>query len=333
MKATEKQQVRSSTNVTPSLRPSVSLSVFLWLLLLAVAASAQSGRNPASGRRTTTLHVLAQRVEDPNKPKPLLAGSGTEEEQEKIVPRRVLELFDGGVLQKIEAFSPDPTPARIVLLMDNSQTLPSDVGKLALVPAAFAPEIYEGDKVMIIGYDQKPEIIADFTDVPKDLQSTKELLRKTDQPKLFDALNVVMEDVLRPEVGFSKRIIVIVGDGLDRDSKIKFDEILAKLQNENITVYAIQVRDRTRGALRKDAPKPAEALKRLTDGTGGRIFKMEDDVKVSVKEICDELRNDRYQLTYFPDGINPINKRLLLISSTDATVKLRYKGWHPPVKQ
>lgn len=312
--------------------PSVFL-VFLWLLLFTIAGLAQSGRNPVSGRRTTVLHVLAQRVEDPNKPKPLLAGSGNQEEQEKIIQRSVLELFDGGVQQKIEAFSPDPTPARIVVLMDNSLTLQADVSKLASVPAAFAPEIYEGDKVMVIGYDLKPEIITDFTDVPKDLQTTKELLRKTDQPKLFDAMNVVLEDVLRPEVGFSKRIIVIVGDGLDRDSKIKFDELLTKLQNENITVYAIQVRDRTRGALRKDAPKASEALKLLTDGTGGRVFKIEEDVKQSVKVICDELRNDRYQLTYFPDGINSINKRLLLLTSTDATVKLRYKGWHPPVKQ
>ena len=60
---------------------------------------------------------------------------------------------------------------------------------------------------------------------------------------------------------------------------------------------------------------------------------MDGDVKQSVKEICDELRNDRYQLTYFPEGINPINKRLLLLSTTDQTVKLRYKAWHPPVKQ
>ncbi|MFN0109231.1 MAG: vWA domain-containing protein [Blastocatellia bacterium] len=333
METTEQQNVNSS--IAPSRRRPVALSVLfavLWLLL-AVAALAQSGRNPVSGKRTTTLHVLAQRVEDPNKPKPLLAGSGTEEENDKIVQRKVLELFDGGVLQKIEAFSPDPTPARIVVLMDNSLTLQADVAKLASVPAAFAPEIYEGDKVMVIGYDLKPEIITDFTDVPKDLQNTTGLLRKTDQPHLFDALNVVMEDVLRPEVGFSKRVIVIVGDGLDRDSKIKFDEILTKLQNENITVYAIQVRDRTRGALRKDAPKAAEALRLLADGTGGRIFKIEEEVKQSVKEICDELRNDRYQLTYFPDGVNPINKRLLLLSTTDATVKLRYKGWHPPVKQ
>ncbi|HQR33375.1 MAG TPA: vWA domain-containing protein [Blastocatellia bacterium] len=333
MKATKTREGMFFTTFSLPVRLSVFLTVFLWLMLLAVAAMAQSGRTPTSGRRTTVLHVIAQRVEDPNKPKPLLTGSGTEEEQEKIVPRRVLELFDGGVLQKIEAFSPDPTPARIVVLMDNSQTLPADVSKLASVPAAFAPEIYEGDKVMVIGYDLKPEIITDFTDVPKDLQNTKELLRKVEQPKFFDALNVVVEDVLRPEVGFSKRVIVIVADGIDRDSKIKFDEILAKLQNENITVYAIQVRDRTRGALRKDAPKAAEALKRLTEGTGGKVFKMEDDVKQSVKDICDELRNDRYQLTYFPDGINPINKRLLLLTSTDATVKLRYKGWHPPVKQ
>ena len=332
MKATKVQQTIST--LIEYQRAGLSVCLLLWLFCLTVMVAAQSGRTPTSGRRTTVLNVIAQRVEDPNKPKPLLSGSGNQnEEQDKIVPRSALELFDGGVLQKIEAFSPDPTPARIVVLMDNSQTLPADVNKLAIVPAAFAPEIYEGDKVMVIGFDEKPEIITDFTDVPKDLQNTKELLRKVDQPKLFDALNVVVEDVLRPEVGFSKRVIVLVADGIDRDSKIKFDEILSKLQNENITVYAIQVRDRTRGALRKDAPKAAEALKRLTEGTGGKIYPMDGDVKQSVKEICDELRNDRYQLTYFPEGINPINKRLLLLSTTDQTVKLRYKAWHPPVKQ
>ena len=315
--------------------PGSSIRAFALLCLsawLAIAAVAQSGRATVSGRRTISVNVIVTRVDDPNKPKPLLSGSGSQEEQDKIIPKSALELFDGGVLQRIEAFSPDPTPARIVVLMDNSLTLQADISKLASVPAAFAPEIYEGDKVMVIGYDQKPETITDFTDEPKQLQNTKELLRKTDAPKFFDAMNVVMEDVLRPEVGFSKRVIVVVADGLDRDSKIKFDELLSKLQNENITVYAIQIRDRTRGALRKDAPKAADALKLLTEGTGGKIYPMDGDVKQSVKEICDELRNQRYQLTYYPEGINPINKRLLLLSSTDATLKVRLKGWHPPLK-
>lgn len=312
-----------------ALAAALLLSLFLW----PVISQAQSGRNVVNSRRTLAVPVIAQRVDDPSKPKRLLASVEDKAEVEKIISKLELELFDGGVLQKIEAFAPDPTPARIVVLLDNSATIQTDVKKLAAVPAAFAPEIYEGDKVMVIGYDSKPEVITDFTDKPEDLQNTLSLLRKTDAPHLFDALNVTMEDVLRPEVGFSKRVIVIVGDGLDRDSSIKFDKILSTLQDENVTVYAIQVRDRTRGALRRDAPKAAEALEKLTTGTGGKIYSIDGDIKEAVKEICDELRNDRYQLTYFPEGINPINKRIILVSSSDPGLRLRYKAFHPPRAQ
>ena len=296
-------------------------------------AAAQSGRAVNSAnRRSTIINVIAQRQDDPSKPRRLLSAS-LNEQNEALIARHELEFFDGGVLQKIESFAPDPTPARYVVVLDNSATLQADIKKLAAVPAAFAPEIYEGDKVMIIGYDQKPEIIADFTDEPKELQSSLALLRKTDQPHLFDALNVVMEDVLRPEVGFSKRVVVLVSDGLDRGSSIKFDQILGKLQDENITVYVVQIKDRTRGALRKDAPKPADALEQLTVGTGGKIYPVENDVKDVVKEICDEVRNNRYQLTYYPEGVNPINKRRLLLTTADTAITLRYKGFHPPRPQ
>src|SRR5262245_14828218 len=333
IEATETRRHRRTSRRTAADSLLLCGSVALWLFSFNATGAAQSGRSPASGRRVTIINVIAHRVEDPNKPRSLLSGDAfKKEEDEKIIPKQAIDFYDGGVRQEIQAFSPDPTPARIVVLMDNSLTLQSDTKKLAGVPAAFAPEIYEGDKLMVIGYDTKPETITDFTDDPKQLQSTLSLLRKADTPRLFDALNVVMEDVLRPEVGFSKRVIVIVGDGLDRDSRIKFDELLSKIQDENVTVYAIQVRDRTRGALRKNAPKPAEVLKQLTEGTGGKIYSIDDDVKDSVKDICDEMRNNRYQLTYYPEGINPINKRLLLISSADSTIQLRYKGWHPPRK-
>src|SRR5262245_45558863 len=201
---TERRRDGATTpgSIPSSLRHSVSLSLCL-SVSLSLAALAQSGRNPASGKRVTVVNVFAHRVDDPNKPRSLLSGAALKkEEDEKIIPKQALEFYDGGVRQDIQAFSPDPTPARIVVLMDNSLTLQSDTKKLAGVPAAFAPEIYEGDKVMVIGYDTKPEIITEFTDDPKQLQNTLSLLRKADTPRLFDALNVVMEDVLRPEVGF-----------------------------------------------------------------------------------------------------------------------------------
>ncbi|MEP7270722.1 MAG: vWA domain-containing protein [Acidobacteriota bacterium] len=316
-------------------RPRAVWSLILvvgFLASLLAATFGQSGRSPTSNRRSTVVQVIAARLDDPNKPRRLLT-SNLNDDEGQIIGKTELELYDGGVLQKIEAFSPDPTPARIVVLLDNSQTLQVDVEKLASVPAAFAPEIYEGDKVMVIGYDLKPEIITEFTDEPKELQGTLSLLRKSDTPHLFDALNVVMEDVLRPAVGYSKRVIVIVGDGLDRGSQIKFDQILGTLQDENITVYAIQARDRTRGALHKDAPKAAGAIDQLTSGTGGKSFELDGDIKAAVKEICDELRNSRYQLTYYPEGVTPINKRRLLLTASTNAISLRYKAYHPPHAQ
>jgi VWFA-related protein len=295
-------------------------------------ALAQSGRTTIASRRSVVIPVIATRLDDPNKPKKLLSGN-LSDDTTQLIGKSELEFYDGGVVQKIENFAPDQTPARIVVLMDNSATLQVDIEKLATVPAAFAPEIYEGDKVMVIGYDLKPEIITEFTDEPKDLQGTKELLRKSDSPHLFDALNVVMEDVLRPAVGYSKRVIVIVGDGLDRGSSIKFDQIMATLQDENVTVYAIQARDRTRGALRKDAPKAADAIEQLTSGTGGKAYPIDSDIKSAVKEICDELRNNRYQLTYSPEGVSAINKRRLLLTASTASIALRYKASHPPHPQ
>lgn len=293
---------------------------------------AQSGRGTTGSKRSTVINVIARRGDDPSKT-PRLLSPNTSDESGRQISKGEIELYDGGVFQKIETFAPDPSPARIVVLMDNSATVQTDVKKLASVPAAFAPEIYEGDKVMVVGYDLKPEIITEFTDEPKDLQGTLNLLRKTDQPKLFDALNVILEDVLRPQVNFSKRVIVVVADGLDRGSTIKFDQILGKLQDENVTVYAIAIRDRTRGALRKDAPKPENVLDQLVAETGGKLYGMEGDVKTAVKEICDELRNDRYQLTYYPDGISPIVKRRLLVSASTPAISLRYKASHPPKPQ
>ena len=310
-----------------------------WVILLVVVSAtyvegvlAQSGRATTGSKRSTVINVIARRVDDPSKPRRLLSAN-TADDAGRLISKGEIELYDGGVFQTIEAFSTDPTPARIVVLMDNSATVQTDVKKLASVPAAFAPEIYEGDKVMVVGYDLKPEIITEFTDEPKDLQGTLNLLRKTDQPRLFDALHVILEDVLRPQVGFSKRVIVVVADGLDRGSKIKFDQILGKLQEENVTVYAIAIRDRTRGALRKDAPKPEDVLEQLVVETGGKLYGIEGDVKSAVKEICDELRNDRYQLTYYPDGISPIVKRRILVSTSSPAISLRYKASHPPKPQ
>ena len=53
------------------------------------------------------------------------------------------------------------------------------------------------------------------------------------------------------------------------------------LQRLDITVYAVQAQDRTRGAIRRDVPKPKQVIDKLVEGTGGTIFSIEEPVSGS----------------------------------------------------
>ncbi|HEY7547722.1 MAG TPA: hypothetical protein VID27_22685, partial [Blastocatellia bacterium] len=130
------------------------------------------------------------------------------------------------------------------------------------------------------------------------------------------------------KTGMEKRAIILVSDGYDSESKTKFDDAIATLQEENIVVFAIQTPDRTRGALLRDKPKPPAALEKLTVGTGGAIFSAAK-IEEAAKAISDDLRKNWYRLVYTPSGINTINLRRFLLISHDDKIQLRTKGSHP----
>jgi Ca-activated chloride channel homolog len=159
-----------------------------------------------------------------------------------VITSKQLGLFDNGVQQDIKTFSRDPAPARIVLLVDNSLTIRADVDRLEEAAREFAYEIFEGDKLLIVGYDEQAEIVTDWTDDSKAIESSLKAFRKKGEPHLFDALFAVADQALRPLAG-QKRVVVVISDGLDRGSKTTFDQILAELQRLDITVYCVQAPD------------------------------------------------------------------------------------------
>lgn len=255
--------------------------------------------------------VVARR--DGNKPAPITS--------------KELSIYDNGVEQSIRNFTPDPSPARIVLLVDNSLTIRADVDKLEQAAREFAYEIFEGDKLLIIGYDEEAEIVSDWTDDAKSIETKLKLFRKKGQPHLFDAIRAVVEEALRPMQN-SKRIIVVISDGLDRGSKATFEQTLAELQSDNIMVYAVQAVDRTRGAIRRDVPKPKVVIDKLAEGTGGQIFSI-DEPQVAAKAICDELRQNRYVLSYVPSSAPFGQARSLLVVGNEG-ITVRAKSMQQP---
>jgi Ca-activated chloride channel family protein len=293
-------------------RYAVWVAPVLVLALLAAAAGQAGRRMVPAGERAVSINVVATR----------------EGESSEAITARNIALYDSGIEQKIQSFSPDPSPARIVLLVDNSLSIRADVQKLAASLREFAYEIYEGDQLMIVAYDEKPEIIIDWTDDAKKIEASLKTLRKRGEPHLFDALMAVSRDALQPLKGSAhKRVIVLIGDGLDRGSKTRFAQALSELQAEDIAVYALQIPDRTGGAFRRDQPKAPEVIRQLTEGTGGRAFPITQP-REAAKQICDELRKNRYILSYTPYNVAYGDERRLLVVA-DSGINVRFKAMHP----
>ena len=291
-----------------------ALTASLSLFALFALVPGQAGRRPRpTDGGSVLLNVVATREDDAS----------------ARVTGKQISLYDGGIEQIIKSFSPDPSPARIVLLVDNSLTIRADVEKLEEAAREFAYEIYEGDKLLVVGYDEQAEIVADWTDDSKQLEAALKSFRKKGDPHLFDALSAVAQEALLPlRAANQKRIIVVISDGLDRGSKTKFDKILAELQSQDITVYAVQAPDRTGGALRRDRPKPVQVIAKLAEGTGGRVFFIKEP-REAAKAICDELRKNRYLLSYAPSNVSYGDTRRLLIVA-DSGIQVRSKTLQPP---
>lgn len=240
-----------------------------------------------------------------------------------------LSLYENGFEQKIRNFSYDPSPSRIVVLVDNSQTVGADIEKLKKATMEFAYEIFDGDQLFVLAYDEKAEIVQEWTDDAKKMEASLATFRKKGNPFLFDALDSTVSEILLPLMpGTRKTAIVVIGDGLDRGSKTTFDKILARLQNENVTVYALQMPDRTGGAFRRGQPKAKAVIEKLTEGTGGRAFPL-DEAQEAAKAICDELRRNRYLLSYIPVNTSSYDARTVFLTAADG-ISVRTKTAQPP---
>lgn len=276
---------------------------------------AQAGRRQIrTGDGASMLNVVATREGDSTAP----------------ITMSQLGFYENGVEQTIKSFVADPGPARIVLLVDNSLTLRADIDRLEAAAREFAYEIFEGDKLLIVGYDNEAEIVSDWTDDAKKIEASLKSFRKQGDPQLFDALNAVLNEALLPIKATSqKSVIVVISDGLDRGSRAKFEQTLNALQSMDITVYALQAPDRTGGALRRDQPKPVQVIEKLVEGTGGRVFPV-NEPRTAAAAICDELRKNRYILSYYPNSASYLDARRLLIVA-DPGINVRFKTFQPPV--
>ena len=85
--------------------------------------------------------------------------------------------------------------------------------------------------------------------------------------EVLDAVDAMAESLNQPPAAAAK-VIIMITDGEDRVSEKSLKEVVAKLKENKISVYAIGLVQQLEGSKRG---KASDFLKSLTKQTGGRV--------------------------------------------------------------
>jgi Ca-activated chloride channel homolog len=217
------------------------------------------------------------------------------------------KVFDEGQRQDLTLFSNGQQPITAVVLLDTSASMTPLLHVARAAAEQFVIRLQPGDKARVGSFNDRIDLSPEFTgDRDSLLRTIREDLRIGHTTHLWDAVDETMTS-LKPLGG--RRVILLLTDGLDTQSRTRSDDLLARAQAEELLIYAVQFRPRLRqpdielplsqglrAMLANDLKReryPTETLRRLAMQTGGGHFVLteRDDVNSTFTRVANELHH------------------------------------------
>jgi Ca-activated chloride channel family protein len=218
-------------------------------------------------------------------------------------------VLDNGVRQPIRYFAKTGGPLSIALLLDTSSSMRDALPIAQEAAIGFVRQIGDGDLVSVVDFETRVEISQTLThDVPA-LERAITSARVGGGTSLYNALDLALQELSRPApvgepAGARRRVIVVLSDGEDTSSSVRFDQVLDRAVRTDTIVYGVGLGLGRQPASRPDGESGELILRRLAQQTGGRAF-FTDDVRELAGfygRIRDELAN-QYLLSYEFAGV------------------------------
>jgi Ca-activated chloride channel family protein len=224
------------------------------------------------------------------------------------------KIFEDERLQKTDTFVHEADlPLSIALLVDISSSTFSQLGFERAAAKDFFAKVVKArkDRAAIIGFDNKPRLMADFTD---DLEKLNEGLKKLDAgggTGMYDAIFQTAETRLSREAGERRKVVIVISDGYDTASAYSLQEATQMIQKHDVLLYGISVNEiaDTKGNEKKEGDR---ALQHLADETGGKVYhpRKLEDLGAEFQKIEQELRS-QYVLSYTPqNALNGTSRKI-----------------------
>lgn len=308
--------------VTPSLRllAVAVLCTALWPSVTSSHALAQSGRRPppkaapvlpgqdpdADVRLGTQEVLLNVTVRDANG-RPVKGLTGDD-----------FIVAEDRVKQELASCREAMLPVNVVLVLDASGSVFSERVSIRKAAGAFATNLGPEDRVSVIQFADKVELLQDWTTDREAIQHALDWRYRGGEATAFwDGLYLAAEDQLSKVEG--RRAIILLSDGVDTSSKISEEYVRAALDRCGASVYVVSKAQALierikpyagKAGVINGSAKPARAaigeliaaeerMKRLADRYGGRLYAPVTDSELdhAYADVALELKQ-QYVLTY-----------------------------------
>jgi Ca-activated chloride channel family protein len=210
------------------------------------------------------------------------------------------QIFENNGEQKIRSFACEDAPVSIGIIFDLSGSMTSKLVRARESILQFIKTANPQDEFFVIGFNDRPELIEDFTSSIDDIQARLATVHAGHRTALLDAIYYGVAKMR--DAKHERKALLVVSDGGDNRSRYTEGEVRSKVRESDVQIYAMGIFD-------PYAPTPEERmgpqlLQSLAEESGGRLFQVDDVDELSdiAEKISTELRN-QYVIGYRPKDV------------------------------
>lgn len=202
--------------------------------------------------------------------------------------------------QEIRHFSSEDVPFTIGLILDGSGSMAPVIHDVYQAALHTIEASKEGDEAFVILFDDRIELLQDFTSDQKTLRQAAGKVSARGRTALYDAVYTGLRHVQKGKN--RKKALLVVTDGADNSSDIRFKELLDLARQSEVLIHVIGLFGEPMrfGTLLEDSPD-VDKLSQLAAITGGKAYfpKTMQECKQACIDTAKELHH-QYSLAYYP---------------------------------
>lgn len=207
------------------------------------------------------------------------------------------QVYEDGMLQRIESFSDEDIPVTVGLVVDNSGSMMLKHREVIAAALAFARSSNPEDQLFVVHFNEHVwfGLPADtlFTDREPQLKAALSRINADGKTALYDATAAALEHLKKGK--WDKKVLVVISDGADNASKHSRNEVMALAEKSNVILYTVGLFQP------EDHDANPGVLKEFAQATGGEVLLPESLKKIVPisEQIARDIRS-QYTITYVP---------------------------------